>query len=145
MQRRDCLHTLDIHAMEGVVASEGTNYVTYEAESKKIVAAAASTTVSIKAILDTPILSADGTLTSESEAVNRKLMNQLNNGVGRTVLQEALNLKKVQYALDTSQYKPGHCIHNPPIIACCIGIRFSVSHFWDNQNAMMILPKGRPE
>lgn len=67
-----------IHAMEGVVAREGTNYATYEAESKKIVAAAASTAVSIKAILDTPILSADGTLTSESEAVNHKLMNQLN-------------------------------------------------------------------
>lgn len=74
--------------MEGAVASEGTNYATYEAESKKIVATAASTTVSIKAILDTPILSADGTLTSESEAVNRKLMNQLN-GMGRTVRQEA--------------------------------------------------------
>lgn len=67
-----------IHAMEEVVAREGTNYATYEAESKKIVAAVASTAVSIKAILDTPILSADGTLTSESEAVNRKLIDQLN-------------------------------------------------------------------
>lgn len=67
-----------IHAMEEVVAREGNNYAVYKPESKKIIAAVASTAVSIKAILDTPILSADGTLTNESKAVNHRLMNQLN-------------------------------------------------------------------
>ena len=62
-----------IHAMEEIVANEGTNYATYKPESKKIIAAVASTAVSIKAILDTPILSADGALTDESEAVGENI------------------------------------------------------------------------
>ena len=48
-----------IHAMEEIIASEGTNYATYNPESKRTIAAVASTAVSIKAILDTPILSVD--------------------------------------------------------------------------------------
>lgn len=52
---------------------------TYKPESKKIIAAVASTAVSIKAILDTPILSADGALTDESEAVSEKIALRLTN------------------------------------------------------------------
>ena len=59
--------------MEEIVANEGTNYAEYKLESKKIIAAVASTAVSIKAILDTPILSADGALTNESEVVSEKI------------------------------------------------------------------------
>ena len=68
-----------IHSMEEIVANEGTNYATYKSESKKIIAAVASTAVSIKAILDTPILSADGALTDESEAVGEKITLRLSN------------------------------------------------------------------
>lgn len=62
-----------IHAMEEVVANEGTNYAAYKPESKRIIASVASTAVSIKAILDTPILTADGTLTNESKTVEDKI------------------------------------------------------------------------
>lgn len=62
-----------IHAMEEVVANEGTNYAAYTPESKRIIASVASTAVSIKAILDTPILTADGTLTNESKTVEDKI------------------------------------------------------------------------
>ena len=68
-----------IHAMEEIVANEGTNYATYKPESKKTIAAVASTAVSIKAILDTPILSADGALTDESEVVGEKITLRLTN------------------------------------------------------------------
>ena len=62
-----------IHAMEEVVANEGTNYAAYKPESKRIIASVASIAVSIKAILDTPILTADGTLTNESKTVEDKI------------------------------------------------------------------------
>ena len=68
-----------IHAMEEIVASEGTNYATYKSESKNIIAAVASTAVSIKSILDTPILSADGSLTDKSETVSEKIALRLSN------------------------------------------------------------------
>ena len=63
--------------MEEIVANKGTDYATYKPESKKIIAAVASTAVSIKAILDTPILSTDGALTDESEAVSEKVIQRL--------------------------------------------------------------------
>lgn len=66
-----------IHAMEEIIASEGTNYATYKPESKRTIAAVASTAVSIKAILDTPILSTDGALTEDAEVVATKLTKQL--------------------------------------------------------------------
>ena len=66
-----------IHAMEEIVANEGTNYATYKPESKKIIASVASTAVSIKAILDTPILSADGTLTEDSKVASEKIAMRL--------------------------------------------------------------------
>lgn len=66
-----------IHSMEDIVASEGTDYSLYSAESRKIIAASAAAAVSIKAVLDTPILTADGALTDESGRVRLRLSQQL--------------------------------------------------------------------
>ena len=53
--------------MQDIVATEGVDYRRYKPESKKSIAAAASTACTIKAILDTPILTAEGELTESSE------------------------------------------------------------------------------
>ena len=66
-----------IHAVEENVANEGANHATYKLESKKVIAAVASTAASIKAILDTPILTAEGSLTGESEILSQTLTQQL--------------------------------------------------------------------
>ena len=52
--------------MEEVVREEGTDYRMYKPDSKKKIAIVASTAKSIKAVLDTPILTEDGSLTGES-------------------------------------------------------------------------------
>ena len=56
-----------IHRMQEVVAHEGYDYSKYSTESKKAIAAAASMAVSVKAVLDTPLLTDDGNLTESSE------------------------------------------------------------------------------
>ena len=53
--------------MQDIVATEGTDYRAYRPESKKCIAAAASTACTIKAVLDTPILTQEGELTEASE------------------------------------------------------------------------------
>ena len=55
-----------IWKMQDIVATEGTDYRAYKPESKKCIAAAASTACTIKAILDTPILTQEGELTEAS-------------------------------------------------------------------------------
>ena len=62
-----------IWKMEDIVAGEGTDYRTYKLDSKKAIAAAASTACSIKAVLDTPILKEDGSLTEKSGEVQKKI------------------------------------------------------------------------
>ena len=63
--------------MEDVIAKEGTDYRAYSPESRKIIMAAASSAGSVKAVLDVPILTADGALTEESgeimEMVGKRL------------------------------------------------------------------------
>lgn len=66
-----------IHAMEEIVEKEGIDYSTYSTESRKIIASAAATAISIKAVLDTPILTADGAVTDESETVTVKLIESI--------------------------------------------------------------------
>lgn len=56
-----------IYKMEDIFENEGDDYSKYSKESKAIVASCASIAVSIKSVLDTPILSDDGLLTNESE------------------------------------------------------------------------------
>ena len=55
-----------VRKISGVI-TEGTDYSQFRQESKKTIAAAASTAASIKAVLDTPLLAEDGSLTLESE------------------------------------------------------------------------------
>lgn len=66
-----------IHRMETVVADEGTDYFAYSAEGKKIIAMAVSAALSVKTVLDTPILTEDGSLTEEAETLAGRLQLQL--------------------------------------------------------------------
>ena len=56
-----------IYRMEDIVKTEGDDYRQFQPESKKIIASCAAAAVSVKAVLDTPILNDDGLLTEESE------------------------------------------------------------------------------
>ena len=56
-----------IWKMQDIIKTEGTDYREYLPESKKAIAMAASTAASIKAVLDTPILTEEGELTEASE------------------------------------------------------------------------------
>ena len=62
-----------IWKMQDIIAEEGTDYRAYMPQSKKAIAAAASTACSIKAVLDTPILKENGALTDQSEEVVEKI------------------------------------------------------------------------
>lgn len=56
-----------IYRMEDIVAEEGEDYRLYTEESRKVIASCASVAVTIKSVLDTPLLTDDGLLTEESE------------------------------------------------------------------------------
>lgn len=62
----DCFLTPLCFEMEKIIEEEGTDYSLLSCESKKNIACAASVAVTIKAILDTPILTEEGNLTDES-------------------------------------------------------------------------------
>ena len=62
----DCFLTPFCFEMEKIIEEEGTDYSSLRCESKKNIACAASVAVTIKAILDTPILTEEGCLTDES-------------------------------------------------------------------------------
>ncbi len=55
-----------IYKMEDIVKNEGEDYSVYSTDSKKCIASCASFAVSIKGVLDTPILTDEGMLTDES-------------------------------------------------------------------------------
>ena len=59
--------------MEGAIRTEGTGDRMYTNESKKKIAVVPSTAKSIKAVLDTPILTEDGSVTGESGEVAEKI------------------------------------------------------------------------
>ena len=67
LARLDSLFLPFIHGLEQIITAEGTDYRAYSQQSKKIVASAASVAVSVKAVLDTPLLSDAGELTEISE------------------------------------------------------------------------------
>nr|WP_295094757.1 hypothetical protein [Ruminococcus sp.] len=58
-----------VYRMEDIVADEGEDYRQYKPESKEAIAACAAAVGSIKAVLDTPLLTEEGNLTEESETV----------------------------------------------------------------------------
>ena len=59
--------------MDRIIRNEGVDYSQYTQDSKKKIASAAATAVTIKSILDTPLLNEDGSLTESSEQVIHKL------------------------------------------------------------------------
>ena len=68
-----------IYKMEDIFQAEGDDYRQYSAESRKVIASCASIAVSIKSVLDTPILTDDGLLTNESEATATNIEGFLQN------------------------------------------------------------------
>ena len=56
-----------VYRMEDIVKEEGDDYRQFQPESKKAIASCAAVAVTIKSVLDTPILTDDGLLTEESE------------------------------------------------------------------------------
>ena len=62
-----------ISEMSEIIRNEGIDYSTFTMESKKKIASAAATAVTIKSILDTPLLNEDGSLTESSGQIIQKL------------------------------------------------------------------------
>ena len=62
-----------ISKMEEIIKNEGIDYSQFTVESKKKIGSAAATAVSIKTILDTPLLNEDGSLTESSESLVHQL------------------------------------------------------------------------
>ena len=68
-----------IYKMEDVVSNEGDDYRTYSVDSKKTIASCASVAVSVKSVLDTPLLTDDGLLTEDSGKTVSSIEEFLNN------------------------------------------------------------------
>ena len=73
LARLDSYLTPLTFAMEDIISNEGVDYSLFTEQSKKTVASAAATVSSIKAALDTPILTDSGALTEESDVLLKKL------------------------------------------------------------------------
>ena len=67
LARLDSYFLPQIYKMEDILKNEGDDYRKYCLDSKKTIASCASIAVSIKTILDIPILTDDGLLTDDSE------------------------------------------------------------------------------
>lgn len=67
-----------IYQMEDIVKAEGDDYRSFSKTSKQLIASCASIAVSIKTVLDTPLLTDDGLLTDESETVVESTQTALN-------------------------------------------------------------------
>lgn len=66
-----------IYKMEDIFKEEGDDYKQYKPESKKVIASCASIAVSIKTVLDTPLLTDDGVLTDESGKITVSVEDRL--------------------------------------------------------------------
>ena len=66
-----------VYRMEDMVKEEGEDYRQYQPDSKKAIASCAALAVTIKSVLDTPILTDDGLLTEESEATLDSVQNSI--------------------------------------------------------------------
>ncbi|MBB5182676.1 hypothetical protein [Catenisphaera adipataccumulans] len=71
-----------IYRMEDILKNEGNDYRNYSSESKKIIASCASFAVTIKSLLDTPILTEAGSLTEESETTIKNVQAKLGKATG---------------------------------------------------------------
>lgn len=72
LARLDAFFLPLIYQMEDIIKTEGEDYSRYTGASKKTIASCASVAVSIKGVLDTPMLTDDGLLTPESEVTVSK-------------------------------------------------------------------------
>lgn len=68
-----------IYQMEEIFEAEGDDYRQYKPESKKAIASCASIAVSVKSVLDTPLLTDDGLLTDNSEKTSSTIEGFLQN------------------------------------------------------------------
>ena len=68
LARLDSFFLPTIYKMEDIFKTEGDDYSVYAMDSKRVIASCASIAVTIKTVLDTPILTDDGILTDESSA-----------------------------------------------------------------------------
>ena len=68
-----------IYKMDNIVKAEGNDYTRYSTGSKKAIASCASVAVSIKSVLDTPLLTDDGLLTDASEGTATNIESFLKN------------------------------------------------------------------
>ena len=73
LARLDTYLTPLTFAMEDIIKAEGTDYSQFDAQSKKTIASAAATVSSVKAVLDTAILTDSGSLTEESDQLIKRL------------------------------------------------------------------------
>ncbi len=73
LARLDASFLQMISEMDEIIEREGVDYSRFTIESKKKIASAAATAVTIKSILDTPLLNEDGSLTENSANVVNKL------------------------------------------------------------------------
>ena len=67
-----------VYKMEDILKEEGDDFRKYTPESKKIVGSCVSIALTIKTVLDTPLLTEDGSLTKESETVCESAASSLN-------------------------------------------------------------------
>ena len=67
-----------IYKMEDILKTEGDDYKLYKPDSKKAIASCASIAVTIKSVLDTPLLTEEGGLTEESKTIVSSLGAKLN-------------------------------------------------------------------
>ena len=62
--------------LEQVIEKEGKDYQMYSKDAKEIVAATVATVLAVKALLDTPMLAKDGSLTKESNQILKEVCEQ---------------------------------------------------------------------
>lgn len=67
LARLDALFLPLVFDLEQIIVTEGVDYALYKESSKKTVAMAASAAMSVKAVLDTPMLAEDGSLADSAE------------------------------------------------------------------------------
>lgn len=73
LARLDAYLTPLTFAMEDIIKAEGFDYSLFSSQSKKTIASAAATVTSVKAVLDTPILTDSGALTEESSEILKQI------------------------------------------------------------------------
>lgn len=65
----DVRFSVALRNLDEIIAAQGEDYAQFDQQAKRSVAACASLAMSIKSVLDTPILDESGALTDESGAL----------------------------------------------------------------------------